>query len=158
MVRQVSTAEEAKMQYDLDFKGYWRVPTSGVAPWPGVYCVYVFRSLSSYRVLYIGETSEVESELVGHRLQPSWKRVAKGHDLYFSAAKMLSAPDRKQAAAAMIKHYKPPCNDEYKDVFSFPETTVITTGENLKLEESFTVGTNDPPRRGRSRTQESHPC
>ena len=157
-MRQVSTYEEAAMQYHLDFKGYWSVPTSGVAPWPGVYCVYVFRSLSSYRVLYIGETSEVESELVGHKLQPRWKRVAKGHDLYFSAAKMLSAPDRKQAAAAMINHYKPPCNDEYKEVFPFPETTITTAGENLKLEEPFTVGTNGTPQRGRPRAQEAHPC
>ena len=146
------------MQFFLTFKGYWRVPSSGVAPWPGVYCVYVFRSLSSYRVLYIGETSEVESELVGHKLQSRWKRVAKGHDLYFSAAKMPSASDRKQAAAAMINHYKPPCNDEYKDIFPFSETTITTAGENLKLEEPFTVGASAPPRKGRPRAQETHPC
>ena len=127
------------MQYDLTFKGYWRVPSSGVAPWPGVYCVYVFRSLSSYRVLYIGESSEVESELVRHKLESRWKRVARGHDLYFAAAKVTSEAIRRQAAAAMIHRHKPPCNDEHKDVFLFPETTITTAGENLALEEAFTV-------------------
>ena len=139
------------MQYDLTFKGYWRVPNSGVAPWPGVYCVYVFRSLSSYRVLYIGEASEIESTLVRHRLEPRWKRAAKGHRLFFSAAKMPSAADRRQAAAAMIHYHKPPCNDEYKDVFPFPETTVITAGENLALEEAFTVKTSTSLNEGRAR-------
>ena len=134
------------MQYDLNFKGYWKVPSSGVAPWPGVYCVYVFRSLSSYRVLYIGESSEVESNLVRHKLEPRWKRVAKGHDLYFTAAKMPEASDRRQAAAAMIHRHRPPCNDEYKDAFPFPETTVTTAGENLALEEAFTVNTSMSPR------------
>ena len=134
------------MQYDLTFKGYWKVPSSGVAPWPGVYCVYVFRSLSSYRVLYIGESSEVESNLVRHKLEPRWKRVAKGHDLYFTAAKMPETPDRRQAAAAMIHHHRPPCNDEYRDAFPFPETAVTTAGENLALEEAFTVRTSTSPR------------
>ena len=157
-MRQVSMYEEAAMQYDLDFNGYWRVPSSGVAPWPGVYCVYVFRSLSSYRLLYIGEASEVEMRIINHTQRSRWKKAARGHRLYFSAAKMPSAPDRRQAAAAMINHYKPPCNDEYTDVFPFPETTVTTAGENLKLEEPFTVGANDPPQKGCSRTQESHPC
>ena len=134
------------MQYDLTFKGYWRVPSSGVAPWPGVYCVYVFRSLSSYRVLYIGESSEIESTLVHHKLEPRWKRVARGHRLFFTAAKMSEAPDRRQAAAAMIHNHKPPCNDEYKDAFPFPETTVTTAGENLALEEVFTVKKSTSPR------------
>ena len=101
---------------------------------------------------------DIDADAATPAPSPRWKRVAKGHDLYFSAAKMPSAPDRKQAAAAMINHYKPPCNDKYKDVFPFPETTVITTGENLKLEEPFTVGTNDPPQKDRPRTQEAHPC
>ena len=61
------------MQYDLTFKGYWKVPSSGVAPWPGVYCVYVFRSLSSYRVLYIGEASEVEMKVLNHKDRSRWK-------------------------------------------------------------------------------------
>ena len=139
------------MQYDLTFKGYWRVPTSGVSPWPGVYCVYVFRSLSSYRVLYIGEASEIESKLVRHRLEPRWKRAAKGHRLFFSATKVPSEADRRRAAAAMIHHHKPPCNDEYKDVFPFPETTVTTAGENLALEEAFTVKTSTSLQEGRAR-------
>ena len=139
------------MQYDLTFKGYWRVPTSGVAPWPGVYCVYVFHSLSSYRVLYIGEASEIESTLVRRRLEPRWKRAARGHRLFFSAAKVPSEADRKQAAAAMIHYHKPPCNDEHKDVFPFPETTVITAGENLALEEAFTVKTSASLQQGRAR-------
>lgn len=79
-----------------------------VAPWRGVYCVYVFRSLSSYRVLYIGEAYEIESTLVHHRLEPRWKRIAKDHDLYFTAAEVMSESNRGQGAAAMIYHHRPP--------------------------------------------------
>lgn len=134
------------MQCDLIFKGYWRVPSSGVAPWPGVYCVYVFRSLSSYRVLYIDEASEVEMKVLNHKDRSRWKKAARGHRLFFTAARMLEAPDRRQAAAAMIHRHRPPCNDEYKDAFPFPETTVTTAGENLALEEAFTVETSTSPR------------
>ena len=134
------------MQYDLTFKGYWKVPSSGVAPWPGVYCVYVFRSLSSYRVLYIDEASEVEMKVLNHKDRSRWKKAARGHRLFFTAAKMPEAPDRRQAAAAMIHHHRPPCNDEYKDAFPFPETTVTTAEENLALEETFTVKTSTSPR------------
>ena len=46
----------------------------------------------------------------------------------------------------MVHHHKPPCNDEYRDAFPFPETAVTTAGENLALEEAFTVKTSTSPR------------
>ena len=156
-MRTINVVGEADMNFFLAFEGYWRVPSSGVAPWPGVYCVYVFRSLSSYRLLYIGEASEVEMRIINHTQRSRWKKAARGHRLYFSAAKMPSEPDRERAAAAMINHHKPPCNDEYTDFFPFSKTTITTNGENLNLDEAFTVNKDASSQEVRAGSHAAHP-
>ena len=157
-MRPLDAAGEVEMNFYLVFEGYWRVPSSGVAPWPGVYCVYVFRSLSSYRLLYIGEASEVEMRIINHKQKSDWKKAARGHRLYFSAAKMPSDTDRRRAAAAMINHHKPPCNDEYTDFFPFSETAITTKGENLNLDEAFTVNKDASSREVHPGSHAAHPC
>lgn len=139
----------AAKSYDLDFDGYWRAPNIGGLPAKsGIYCVYACvhnvreKTVTIRRLLYIGESENVQSRVAGHERWKDWERELKaGEELCFNIALISPATDRQRAEAAMIHHHKPPCNLEYVHTFPFDTTTVATTGKNAKLDSYFTVHT-----------------
>ena len=136
-------------KYELEFKACkvedkWdSLPVSS-----GVYCVFAGTiskgtgKLKWPRLLYIGEAEDVRKRVPE---DPSdrwekWKKELKGDEvLCVSYALIEPASDRERAEAAMINQHKPPCNKTYKFRFPFPETTIVTSGNNAKLEKEFTV-------------------
>ena len=130
----------------LDFIGYWReVNTGGVPAESGVYLVYVCRynetegEVTLDKLIYIGETADVNDRIANHERWPEWRQyVPKGSEICFSFAGVTSL-DRERAEAALIYYHKPPCNDEYIDVFPFESTTVESTGQCTLLSSPITV-------------------
>lgn len=143
------------MTYILDFAGYWKVRTTDVAAYPGIYCIYVWSPEMTVdsRLLYIGRSKNIESRIVEHMndedmlLGLTYHAVHRSpvryegssHELYFSAARITE--DRDQVEAAMINHHKPPANTEYVDYFPFPETEVAVRGRAEKLSPIIKVHT-----------------
>ena len=92
------------------------------------------------RLLYIGESGDVQDRVANHDVWSSWRRELKqGEVLCFTAALISPEADRQRAEAAMIFKHKPPCNTEYTDNFPFDTTTVTTSGKNALMHASFTV-------------------
>lgn len=132
------------MPYRLNFQGYWRINKTGVAEYPGIYCVYDSSCGSLTDILYIGRTSRtIDARMSEHAddddgiLEWVWK--TEGRPLYFSAAKFESNADIERLEAAMVYQHKPSCNGSLKDHFSYSETEVITSGKNHNLSPHFTV-------------------
>lgn len=133
--------------YNLQFKGYWREPNIGGLPAKsGVYSVYACtynssaETVSIRKLLYIGESDNVQDRVASHEKWPEWKRhLRPGEQLCFNAALVSGRYDRERAEAAMIFKHKPPCNIEFVDSFPYDTTTVRTSGRNALLHERFTV-------------------
>lgn len=132
--------------FALEFAGYWREPTIGGLPEEsGIYCIYACthdqkkNTVSIQRLLYIGESGNVQGRVKGHPKKDAWERQLRaGEVLCFNAAK-ISAASRERAEAALIYYHKPVCNIEYKDNFPFDKTTVTTSGRSAMLSKNFTV-------------------
>ena len=132
--------------FELDFGGYWREPSVGGLPAKsGIYCVYsciynqADNTVSKQKLLYIGESGNVQNRVKGHPMKDTWKRrLRSGEVLCFNAAN-IDAASRERAEAAMIYHHKPVCNTEYKNSFPFDKTSVTTSGRNATLSAKFTV-------------------
>ena len=127
-----------RMKMQINFEGYWRIPTRGVADYPGIYCIYASASSMNY-LLYIGS-----AENVGHRVaqlgkRQDWARVANGYPLYFSAAEVAEDSIRKRAEAAMIFRFKPPCNVMHVKDFPFPDTKIEMSGPVASANTRFEV-------------------
>ena len=128
--------EAKKMQ--LNFEGYWRIPTPGVARYPGIYCIYASASSANY-LLYIGSSENIERRLADHEMGQRWTRMADGYPLHFSAAKVANEDDRRQAEAAMIFHFKPPLNVTHVKDYPFPDTTIEMSGPVASANTRFDV-------------------
>ena len=122
----------------LEFEGYWRVLTLGVANYPGIYCIYASASSRNY-LLYIGSTDNVGRRVAQHEMTQEWARVANGYPLHFSAAAVTDDDVRRQAEAAMIFHFKPPCNVEYVNYFPFSDTEIVMSGPVASANTHFRV-------------------
>ncbi len=130
----------------LTFDGYWREVNKGsVSANSGIYGVYACtynqneKTVSLRELMYIGESENVRDRLAEHERLPNWKkRLKSGETLCYSFAPV-GSDDRNRAEAAVIYHHKPPCNEEYKYSFPFPDTTINTSGKNCFLDSSFTV-------------------
>lgn len=137
----VSTAiTEAKMRYVLKFDGYWPLGMTGVADYPGIYCVHTVwetRFETTSRLLYIGEAKNIELRISSHEQDPNLIRNAENGELYFSACRMKAKEGRRRAEAALIYQHQPPCNTEHKRRFLCGPTTIITTGKNANLMSGF---------------------
>lgn len=130
------------MTYVLKFEGYWPLEMTGVASYPGIYCVHAVwetRFETTSRLLYIGEAHDIESRISSHERRRDWIRSARGDALYFSACRMTIKEGRREAEAAMIYHHQPTCNIEFKTRFPYRTTTVVSTGQNANLTPGFTV-------------------
>ena len=122
----------------INFEGYWRIPTRGVANYPGIYCIYVSASSMNY-LLYIGSAENVGHCVAQHEMEQDWARVAKGYPLHFSAAKVVDDDARRQAEAAMIFHFKPPFNVTHVKDYPFPDTTIEMSGPVASANTRFEV-------------------
>ena len=139
--------------YELEFKGYkveenW----SSLPKESGIYCVYAAtrskrtQNLMKPRLLYIGEAEDLRKRVPQEPKdrRDKWKRKLTDDEvLCVSYAMIEPKSDRERAEAAMINWHQPPCNREYKDRFPFPQTTIVTTGKNVELDEEFVVYRDD---------------
>ena len=137
----VSTAiAEAKMRYVLEFDGYWPLGMTGVADYPGIYCVHTvwetqFETTS--RLLYIGKAQNIEMRASSRERDSSFIRNAGKGDLYFSACRVIDTKVLQRAEAALIYQHQPPCNIKLKRRFLHGPITIITTGKNANLMSGF---------------------
>lgn len=137
----------AAKSYDLNFQGYWRAQNIGGVPaQSGIYGVYAatYNALANTvvlnRLLYIGESDDVNARIRGHEKWEQWRRqLRNGEELCFNAALISPAADRVRAEAAMIYQHKPVCNEEYVHNFPFEMTTITTRGQNALMHGYFTV-------------------
>lgn len=132
------------MVYRLDFQGYWRINKTGVAVYPGIYCVYDSSSGFPTDIIYIGSTSRtIDVRMSEHADDDDkiyhWVWKTEGRPLYFSAAKVEPGSEIERLEAAMVYQHKPSCNDKIKDRFSYSTTEVITSGKNHNLSPHFAV-------------------
>lgn len=132
------------MPYKLDFQGYWRINKTGVAKYPGIYCVYDSSCGNPTDIIYIGKTSRtIDVRMSEHADDDGkifeWVWRTEGRPLYFSAAKVESDSDIERLEAAMVYQHQPSFNDQLKDCFSYSKTEVITSGKNHNLSPRFTV-------------------
>ena len=128
------------MRYVLKFDGYWPVGMTGVANYPGIYCVHTVwetRFETTSRLLYIGEAQDIESRISSYEQDPNLIRNAENGELYFSACRMKAREGRRRPEAALIYQHQPPCNTEHKRRFLYGPTTIITTGKNANLMSGF---------------------
>lgn len=127
------------MPLDINFIGYWPISLTSVAAHAGIYCILAGTSAKTSRLLYVGETNNIEERINSHDKWPDWKAEANDHRLYFTTFADRDVPIREQAEAAIINHLKPPCNMYYKENFPFPTTQIRMTGPALILNNTFTV-------------------
>ena len=146
------------MSKPLEFDGYWKVGTTGVAAYPGIYCIYAWSPVDvpSSRLMYIGKAENIEARAEEH-MDPSNDTILrliyhgiienrerepfKGGDkeFYFNAAECRNERVRRRVEAAMINYHKPPVNEEYVDDFPFEDTQVSVSGKIHRLDADFTA-------------------
>ena len=136
--------------YSLVFEGYRLEPDWGSLPAKsGIYCIYACTydtqndTVSLKRVLYIGESSNIQSRVKEDpraRRDIWFQKLNYGEVLCASYAEISPASDRERAEAAMIFYRQPPCNIQYRNNFPFEKTLVETSGRNGFLDSQFTVG------------------
>ncbi len=136
----------ASQTYEIEFDGYWIEPNKGSTPdASGIYCVYSCvhnkekKTVSIKKLIYIGESGDVNDRLSSHEKLDDWKRHVKtGEVLCYSVAKLASA-NRVRCEAAMINKHTPPVNTEYVNSFPYDQTTMRLSGKTNKLHTEFTV-------------------
>lgn len=136
----------AAQTYSIDFDGYWREKNKGGIPKEsGFYCVYSCvhneseKNISIKKLIYIGESENVNERIDGHEKLPDWKKHLKsGEELCYNFGGV-SSSSRVRCEAAMIFKHKPPENTEYVNVFPFDQTTLKLSGKTAKLTTNFTV-------------------
>lgn len=133
--------------YTLTFGGYWLEPNiSGLPASSGIYGVYACiydkstNTVALNRILYIGESSNINGRIAGHEKWDKWRRHLKtGEQICFNAALISGESDRQRAEAAMIFEHKPPCNEEFVKSFPYHKTTITTRDKNDLMRPHFTV-------------------
>jgi hypothetical protein len=130
----------------LIFDGYWtEEEISEIPKQSGVFVVYectkggLEKSFFLEKVIYIGESGNVNERIAKHRKWSLWRKHCDGQQICFSCAHVPN-PDRKRSEAALIHKHKPPVNDGYVAKFPFAETTMNLSGKIALLTRSFTVG------------------
>lgn len=136
----------AEQTYNITFDGYWREKNIGGIPTKsGIYCVYACvyneseKKVSIKKLLYIGESENVNDRIKNHEKLTEWKRYLKsGETLCFNFGAVPSNSRNRCEAAIIFKH-QPPVNTEYKSAFPFDKTNVKLSGKISKLMSDFVV-------------------
>lgn len=135
----------ATKNISLEFDGYWRETNkSGIPAESGIYCVYVCthnkeETLSIRRLIYIGESQDVNSRISNHEKLKDWGNYLKNGEIICYSLCKVGTIDRERAEAALIFKHKPPVNTEYTDAFPFDTTTITLSGKHKFLDSSFTT-------------------
>ncbi|MCY4049303.1 MAG: GIY-YIG nuclease family protein [Hyphomicrobiales bacterium] len=124
--------------YSLRFDGYYfKTQTDRLPTTSGIYGVYGLSN--SFRLIYIGESSNVRDRVENHEKRTKWQsKIRTGEKICFNVA-LISSRERQRAEAAMIYKHKPPCNTEHVNSFQFDTTTIRTSGKNACMHDRFTV-------------------
>ena len=137
-------------EFELEFDGYWRKPAiSGLPNESGIYCVYTCihdkeeKTVSIKKLIYIGESSDVNNRINGHEEWDTWKKQCKKGEVICISCALVSSTYRNRCEAAMIYEHRPPVNTEYIDSFPFDKTKIKTIGKNRKLTSSFILERDD---------------
>lgn len=136
----------AEKTFNQKHDGYWRESNRGGIPKEsGIYCVYECthnvekKNLSIHKLIYVGESSDVNSRIAKHEKTEDWKKhVKKGNVLCFSFSP-IEDYYRERVEAAYINHHKPIENIEYVDEYPYDKTLVNTNGKSKYLDKSFIV-------------------
>jgi hypothetical protein len=97
------------------------------------------KSVSSLRLLYIGQADDIRTRIQNHNKWPAWKKeLHTGEQVCVSVAGVNHSV-RDRVEAAMIFKHKPPCNIDCVDSFPFASTTITVLGRCRNLNRSFTV-------------------
>jgi hypothetical protein len=130
----------------LQFRGYWRdINVAYIPPISGIYCVYsCFNNawnnmLTLNELFYIGLANDGRQRLAKHERKQDWiERLRPGEELCYNFAPIMW-PNRERAEAAMIHEHHPWANDEYVTNFPFDRTTIVVSGDCLRLRMVFTL-------------------
>lgn len=112
----------------------------------GVYLVYRGtlssdgKSLHCNEIMYIGQSDNIRQRLFSHNKRAEFlQRLEEGEALFYSWAKV-GLNDLDRVESTLIFHRKPPLNDQGKDVFLYPSTTIHSSGACARLDRDFTEG------------------
>ena len=130
----------------LKFKGYWlEINKDSIPKQSGIYCVYTCKynaeknTVSIHKLLYIGESKNVNVRIQSHNRLPDWtSKLGYGDELCYSCAPIASE-DRERGEAALIFNHQPPMNEEHKNHFVYNDTKIILSGKIKFLHKSFVV-------------------
>jgi len=132
--------------FTIELDGYWREPNkSSIPSKSGVYCVYscVYnaneKTVSIKKLIYIGESEDVNDRISDHEKLPDWKKHLKTGEVLCYSFGGVATISRTRCEAAMIFKQKPPENTEYVSSFPFDQTTMNLSGETALISASFTV-------------------
>jgi len=130
---------------NLEFKGYGLEESlQGLPDKSGVYCVYpcfpvTERDVSINRLLYIGESDNLNHRLNNHEKIDDWKKALKSGEVLCFTYALVKDEDRERAEAALIYKHKPRLNKDNKDTFDYQPTRIISSGKINSLIEDFVV-------------------
>jgi excinuclease UvrABC nuclease subunit len=132
--------------FSIKFEGYWREQKkSSIPAKSGIYCVYSCmhdaqaKTVSLKKLIYIGESENVNSRIANHEKLPDWQRHVKQGELLCYSFGSAPSSNRVRCEAATIFKHKPPVNSEYANAFPFDQTTMALTGVTALLHTTFTV-------------------
>jgi excinuclease UvrABC nuclease subunit len=134
--------------FNQRFEGMWRESNKCEIPnKSGIYCVYECkynsdkRMISILKLLYIGESNNVNERISNHEKQKEWEEcVHAGNQLCYCFSST-SPDDRERVEAAFIYRHQPPVNNSCKDCFPFDKTRVRLAGIFSHLDSFFVVST-----------------
>ena len=136
----------AAQTFTIELDGYWREANKGSIPAKsGVYCVYSCvhnaneKTVSIKKLIYIGESEDVNDRVSAHEKLPDWKKHLKSGEVLCYSFGGVTATNRARCEAAIIFKHKPPENTEYVSSFPFDQTTMNLSGKTALLSTSFTV-------------------
>lgn len=135
--------------YELEFKGYLQDKNKTSLPHvPGIYCVYKGTLLPDDtveldKIVYLGEAEDINDRhnKREHEHYKDFVRVCGGADyVWYNAAEVLGGEnERKRVENALIYKLQPEINDQGKDSFNYPQTTIKSKGDHCFIPDTFTV-------------------
>ena len=138
--------EMAEQSYEIEFDGYWREPNKGSVPSKsGIYCVYsaeydeTKKVVSLKKLIYIGESGDVNTRLANHEKLDEWKKHLKINEVLCYSFGAVPSTNRVRCEAALIFKHEPPVNTEYSEAFPHDKTSISLTGKTALLKTSFVV-------------------
>lgn len=114
----------------------------------GIYCIYKCKPWTlltmtfpdQKKIRYIGQAKDLYNRLAGHeKVEECQKELEDGEELYFTWALISDEKTLNVAEAALIHHFRPFHNSDFKDHFPFANTHVTVSDSVGTLNGSFCV-------------------